>query len=120
MTHAATTIHGPRASHRYSGSDASVDNCAVPDRSGLVTAAVSLDKYGEARLCRSYKVFRRLHNEVQHLRSQARKHANPEHLIHYKVGVGHLADNAILPTLIGRLAQQVARKQQPRPNLLCL
>ena len=55
---------------------------------------------------------------VQH-QSSAGIDPDPEHMVHHKIGVVQVADDAILVSFIGRLAQQVAGEEQGVCRFCC-
>ena len=49
-----------------------------------------------------------------------RINADPEHIVHYEIGVRQAPNHAILAVFVGGLPQQISAKKKPRANLLCL
>src|ERR1700731_1406689 len=58
-----------------------------------------------------------LRHEVKHVPCQAGVDADPEHVVHYEIGVRQIADDAIIAAIIRRLPEQVTAEQQSRADL---
>src|SRR5215470_15295455 len=59
-------------------------------------------------------------HEIEHLFGDARKHADPERVVHDPVGVREASRNAVVAADHRRLSRQIAGEQQPRADLVLI
>src|SRR5450755_3814169 len=65
----------------------------------------------------SWNLMESLYHVIDHRLRDAGVKANPENVVHYKVGVFQIANHAPLNVAVGGLAQQIAAEQQARGDV---
>src|SRR5262249_34675976 len=68
-------------------------------------------------LARRAEAMHGFQNVTEHGRREARIHSDPEDLVHDEIGVPTVADDAMRHVAVRRLPQEIAREEEPRPDL---